>query len=51
MVTYPAFNSLQMLAHELTMPYHDMQWVVSLTGRPWQEFDNVLIAARLRWEC
>lgn len=41
-VTYPAFNSLQMLAHELTMPYHDMQ-VVSLTGRPWQEFDNALI--------
>lgn len=30
---YPSFNSLQMLAHRLVMPYHDMR-VVSLTGRP-----------------
>ncbi len=39
---YPAFNSLQMLAHRLVMPYHDMR-IVSLTGRPWQEFDRALI--------
>ena len=42
MVLYPAFNSLQMLAHRLVMPYHDMR-IVSLTGRPWPEFDRALI--------
>jgi len=42
MAVYPAFNSLQMLAHRLLMPYHDMR-IVSLTGRPWPEFDKVLI--------
>ncbi len=41
-VVYPSFNSLQMLAHRLLMPYHDMR-IVSLTGRPWQEFDRALI--------
>ena len=41
-VLYPAFNSLQLLAHRLVMPYHDMR-VVSLTGRPWPEFDKALI--------
>ena len=41
-VLYPTFNSLQMLAHRLVMPYHDMR-VVSLTGRPWPEFDKALI--------
>ncbi len=41
-VLYPTFNSLQMLAHRLTMPYHDMR-IVSLTGRPWPEFDKALI--------
>ena len=41
-VLYPTFNSLQMLAHRLVMPYHDMR-VVSLTGRPWPEFDRALI--------
>ena len=41
-VLYPAFNSLQMLAHRLVMPYHDMR-IVSLTGRPWHEFDRALI--------
>ena len=41
-VVYPTFNSLQMLAHRLVMPYHDMR-IVSLTGRPWQEFDKALI--------
>ena len=41
-VVYPTFNSLQMLAHRLLMPYHDMR-IVSLTGRPWPEFDKTLI--------
>ena len=39
---YPSFNSLQMLAHRLVIPYHDMR-IVSLTGRPWPEFDCALI--------
>ena len=42
MTVYPSFNSLQMLAHRLTMPYHDMR-MVSLTGRPWLKFDEALI--------
>ena len=41
-VVYPTFNSLQLLAHRLVMPYHDMR-IVSLTGRPWPEFDRALI--------
>ena len=41
-VIYPTFNSLQMLAHRLVMPYHDMR-IVSLTGRPWPAFDRALI--------
>ena len=41
-VVHPTFNSLQMLAHKLVMPYHDMR-IVSLTGRPWQELDRALI--------
>ena len=41
-VVFPSFNSLQMLAHRLAMPYHDMR-IVSLTGRPWQAFDKALI--------
>jgi len=41
-VLYPTFNSLQMLAHRLVMPYHDMR-IVSLTGRPWPELDRALI--------
>lgn len=40
--TFPSFNSLQLLSHALTLPYHDMR-VVSLTGRPWQELDRALI--------
>lgn len=39
---YPYFNSLQSLAHKLTMPYHEMH-MVSLTGRPWNLFDKALI--------
>lgn len=38
----PTFNSLQMLAHRMCLPYHDMH-VVSLTGRPWLKFDEALI--------
>ena len=41
-IVYPTFNSLQLLAHRLVIPYHDMR-IVSLTGRPWQEFDKALI--------
>lgn len=39
---FPSFNSLQTLAHRILMPYHDMR-IVSLTGRPWHEFDKALI--------
>lgn len=42
MKVYPSFNSLQMLAHRMTLPYQDMH-VVSLTGRPWDKFDEALI--------
>lgn len=41
----PTFNSLQTLAHRMVMPYHDMT-IVSLTGRPWKEFDAALIERR-----
>ena len=39
---FPAFNSLQMLAHRMILPYSDMR-TVSLTGRPWDGFDEALI--------
>ena len=39
---YPYLNALQMLAHRLLLPYHDMR-IVSLTGRPWPAFDQALI--------
>ena len=42
MQIFPTFNSLQMLAHRMSVAYHDMH-VVSLTGRPWQKFDEALI--------
>ena len=38
----PTFNSLQLLAHRLSLPYGHMR-VVSLTGRPWNELDRALI--------
>lgn len=44
-VVFPAFNSLQLLAHRLLMPYHDMR-IVSLTGRPWAALDRALIELR-----
>ena len=39
---YPTFNSLQMLAHRMLLPYQDMH-AVSLTGRPWKDFQDALI--------
>ena len=44
---FPAMNSLQTLAHRLSMPYDDMT-TVSLTGRPWQELDRALIEGRAK---
>lgn len=41
-VLFPSFNSLQLLAHRLVMSYNDMR-IVSLTGRPWPDFDRALI--------
>lgn len=41
----PYFNSIQSLAHSMVLPYHDMIYV-SLTGRPWHEFDKVLIEGK-----
>lgn len=41
-VLFPYFNSLQLLAHHLVMPYQDMH-IVSLTGRAWLKFDQALI--------
>lgn len=39
---YPTFHSLQLLAHRMVIPYHDMHHV-SLTGRSWHAFDAALI--------
>lgn len=44
---FPAMNSLQTLAHRVTMPYDDMT-TVSLTGRPWQGLDCALIEGRAK---
>lgn len=41
-VLYPFFNSLQLLAHRLLIPYQDMH-IVSLTGRAWDKLDEALI--------
>ncbi|MGM9699724.1 MAG: precorrin-6y C5,15-methyltransferase (decarboxylating) subunit CbiE [Prevotella sp.] len=50
MTVVPTFNSLQMLAHRITLPYHDMT-VVSLTGRPWNAFDAALIQGKTKIGC
>ena len=42
LVVYPYFNSLQLLAHRMLLTYQDMR-CVSLTGRPWNAFDEALI--------
>lgn len=39
---FPAFNSLQTLAHKFLLPYGEML-NVSLTGRPWTHLDEALI--------
>ena len=39
---YPAFNSLQTLAHRMLLPYADMV-NVSVTGRPWKGLDIAII--------
>ncbi|MCR5745161.1 MAG: precorrin-6y C5,15-methyltransferase (decarboxylating) subunit CbiE [Bacteroidales bacterium] len=39
---FPSFNSLQLLAHRMQLPYADMR-TVSLTGRPWDGFDEAVI--------
>ena len=39
---FPSFNSLQLLAHRMQLPYADMR-TVSLTGRPWDSFDEAVI--------
>ncbi len=39
---YPAFNSLQMLAHHSHLPYGNMV-TSTLTGRPWVNLDKELI--------
>ena len=41
-VLFPSFNSLQTLAHRMVLPYQDMR-TLSLTGRPWDAFDQALI--------
>ncbi|MDE6037795.1 MAG: precorrin-6y C5,15-methyltransferase (decarboxylating) subunit CbiE [Duncaniella sp.] len=40
---YPSFNSLQMLAHRLNLPYQDMI-STSVTGRPWKGLDDAIIS-------
>ncbi|NLV53771.1 MAG: precorrin-6y C5,15-methyltransferase (decarboxylating) subunit CbiE [Bacteroidales bacterium] len=50
MKVYPAFHSLQTLAHRLNMPYHEMH-AVSLTGRPWDAFDEALIRGEVLIGC
>lgn len=50
MTVVPTFNSLQMLAHRITLPYHDMT-IVSLTGRPWNAFDAALIQGKTKIGC
>ena len=42
MKVYPTFNSLQLLAHRMLLPYQDMR-CVSVTGRPWKGLDDALI--------
>lgn len=42
LTVYPSFNSLQLLAQRMTLPYAEMR-TVSLTGRPWDAFDQALI--------
>lgn len=45
LAVYPSFNSIQLLAHKLLLPYADIT-NVSLTGRPWDALDTALIMDR-----
>lgn len=45
MTVFPTFNSIQMLAHKLLLPYADVV-NVSLTGRPWDALDVAVIENR-----
>lgn len=42
MVVLPSFNSLQLLAHRMLLPYSEMV-NISVTGRPWKSLDTALI--------
>lgn len=42
MVVLPSFNSLQLLAHRMLLPYSEMV-NISVTGRPWKSLDAALI--------
>lgn len=42
MAVYPSFNSIQMLAHRMLVPYADIV-NVSVTGRPWKGLDTAII--------
>lgn len=44
-IVYPTFNSLQLLAHKMLLPYADMV-NVSVTGRPWKGLDVALLENR-----
>ena len=46
----PSFNSLQMLAHRMLLPYQGMR-CISLTGRPWDAFDEALISGEALIGC
>lgn len=50
LTVYPSFHSLQLLAHRLLLPYHDMR-VVSLTGRGWDRLDEALISGERMIGC
>lgn len=50
MRVFPSLNSLQMLAHRMCVPYHDMH-VVSLTGRGWEKLDEALIRGEVMIGC
>ena len=47
---FPTFHSLQMLAHKLVLPYHDLT-LISLTGRPWNALDAALIQGKQKIGC
>lgn len=46
----PYFNSIQLLAHKLNLPYNQLV-SVSLTGRPWDGLDQALIKGETMIGC